>query len=161
MDGIHTRGGMVVRRRTRWSMATGLAAFGLIVAGCGTQASFTPPTFPPGNEIAGAQLFLKSCATCHGPTAAGTVSLAPRLWKTGGVISPNYSSLATLTAFVYYNMPKDAPGSLTRHQASNVSTFLWGLDGKQGGHRAEQLLAMLMRSRPSRTTPSPTTSSAP
>lgn len=149
-----------MRFRTRWRMIAGLAGFGLVAAGCGAQASYTPPVFPPGNVVAGAQLFTKTCSACHGLTAEGTVGLAPPLWQKGGVVSPNYSTLTTLTAFVYKNMPKIAPGSLTRQQASNVATFIWGLDGKTGSSRAHQLLAMLTPSGSAPTTPSPSGSSS-
>lgn len=149
-----------MRFRTRWSMVAGLTAFGLVAAGCGAQATYTPLTFPPANVAAGAQLFTKTCSACHGPTAEGTVSLAPPLWQKGGIVSPNYSTLTTLTAFIYKNMPKIAPGSLTRQQAANVATFIWGLDGKTGTHRASQLLAMLTKSGPPPTRPPITTASS-
>ena len=141
-----------MRFRTRWSVV-GWTAFGLVAAGCGSQATYTPLTFPPGQVAAGAQLFTKTCSACHGPTAQGIVSLAPRLWQKGGVVSPNYSTLTTLTTFIYKNMPKGAAGSLTRQAASNVATFIWGLDGKTGSHHASQWLALLTKSGPPQISP--------
>ncbi|MHB1611368.1 MAG: sulfocyanin-like copper-binding protein [Sulfobacillus sp.] len=134
-----------MRFRTRWGVVLGLAGFGLFAAGCGAQTTYTPPTFPPGNAVAGEQLYTTTCAACHGPTAEGTSSVAPPLWQQGGVSSPNYSSMTTLTAFIYQNMPKSAPGSLSKQQAADVATFVWGLDGKLGSSTASQMLGMLTK----------------
>lgn len=143
-----------MRLRTRWGKLLGAAGIGIFAVGCGTQTSYTPPTFPPGNAVAGAELFTSTCAACHGPTAEGTTSVAPPLWKKGGISSPNYSTLTTLTAFIYENMPKSAPGSLSKQQASNVATFIWGLDGQLGSGKANQMLAMLTKAAPPPAPPS-------
>ncbi len=84
---------------------------------------FAPPQ--PASAQRGASLYAQKCSACHGASGAG--SAAPPLW---GPTSFNGGAgmhrLWTMAAFVRYNMPGDAPGSLTPQEAYDVSAFVLG-----------------------------------
>jgi thiosulfate dehydrogenase len=72
----------------------------------------------------GKVLYAHSCAACHGANGAGGGAFAP-LW---GPASFNdgagMAHVDRMTGFVYYNMPKNAPGSLSRQDAYDVAGFV-------------------------------------
>jgi thiosulfate dehydrogenase len=96
------------------------------------------PTSPP-DKVHGAQLFAQKCAMCHGAKGAGN-SVFPPLW---GARSFNNGAgmhrLAMMTGFVYYNMPKNAPGTLSLADAYDISAFV--LSHKRPAFRKSALIA--------------------
>lgn len=90
--------------------------------------SFVEP-LPAGSPDAsmGAQLYQTKCAACHRSDGAGVAGFYPPLW---GARSFNRGAgmahLDRMTGFVRYNMPQDAPGSLSLAQAYDVSAFVLG-----------------------------------
>ncbi len=83
---------------------------------------FAPPQ--PASAQRGAQLYAQSCAMCHGANGAGS-AIYPPLWGpssfNGGA---GMHRLWTMAAFVRYNMPQSAPGTLTAQQAYDVSAYV-------------------------------------
>ncbi len=83
---------------------------------------FAPPQ--PASAQRGSALYAQKCAACHGATGAGSAAFPP-LWGpksfNGGA---GMHRLATMAAFVRYNMPENAPGSLTPQEAYDVSAFI-------------------------------------
>jgi thiosulfate dehydrogenase len=73
----------------------------------------------------GAKLYAQKCSMCHQPNGAGISGVFPPLW---GAKSFNdgagMSHLDKMTRFVRYNMPQNAPGSLTLQQAYDVAAFV-------------------------------------
>jgi sulfocyanin len=129
--------------RIRWAVLA--AAVAALVVGCGAQApTASHPTFPPGDPVAGAKLFATTCTACHGPTAAGTPGLAPSL-NGRKALFVLYPAQWQLAEFIYRYMPKSNPGSLTRQQAADLASFLFGLNGKLGTAQQQQLVALLPR----------------
>jgi thiosulfate dehydrogenase len=84
------------------------------------------PDAPP-DPKRGAQLFAARCARCHGIDGQGIAEVYPPLW---GARSFNdgagMAHLDRMTGFVRYNMPQDAPGSLSLSQAYDVGAFVLG-----------------------------------
>ena len=81
-------------------------------------------TLPHPDPKAGAQIYTQRCAACHGASGAGN-AVFPPLW---GALSFNNGAgmhrLRTMAGFVRYNMPQNAPGSLTDRQAVDVAAFV-------------------------------------
>lgn len=82
------------------------------------------PTSSP-NNVAGSALYAQKCALCHGTDGQGISGVYPPLW--GARSFNNLAGMAHLdrmTGFVRYNMPQNAPGSLSIEQAYDVSAFI-------------------------------------
>lgn len=85
-------------------------------------AHFNPPAAPDPKR--GAQLYAQKCSMCHAANGAGS-SAYPPLW---GATSFNNGAgmhrLWTMAGFVRYNMPQNAPGSLSDQEAYDVSAYV-------------------------------------
>jgi thiosulfate dehydrogenase len=72
----------------------------------------------------GAALFSQRCSMCHGANGSGN-AVFPPLW---GPASFNNGAgmhrLRTMAGFVRYNMPQNAPGSLSDRDAVDVAAFV-------------------------------------
>ncbi len=81
------------------------------------------PNGPPDRARGGA-LYAQRCAACHGAGGAGAGAFPP-LW---GPASFNRGAgmahVELMTGFVYYNMPKNAPGTLSPQEAYDVAGFV-------------------------------------
>lgn len=86
-------------------------------------AKFDPPQKPDPRR--GAQIYTQKCSSCHGATGAGNGPAFPPLW---GATSFNSGAgmhrLYTMAGFVRYNMPQNAPGTLSDQQAYDVSAYV-------------------------------------
>jgi thiosulfate dehydrogenase len=82
------------------------------------------PAAPP-RPLRGAEIFLAKCSRCHGADGQGISGIYPPLW---GARSFNEGAgmahVDRMAGFVRYNMPQDAPGSLTLEQAYDVAAFV-------------------------------------
>lgn len=78
----------------------------------------------PASVQRGGSLYVQKCSACHGANGAGSAAFPP-LWGqrsfNGGA---GMHRLSTMAAFVRYNMPQNAPGSLTPQEAYDVSAFV-------------------------------------
>jgi thiosulfate dehydrogenase len=85
-------------------------------------AHFDPPAKP--DRKRGAQLYAQKCSACHGAGGAGSADFPP-LW---GAKSFNNGAgmhrLWTMAGFVRYNMPQNAPGTLSDQEAYDVSAYV-------------------------------------
>ncbi|HZT13864.1 MAG TPA: c-type cytochrome [Candidatus Baltobacteraceae bacterium] len=74
----------------------------------------------------GSDLYAAKCSKCHLANGGGT-SIYPPLW---GPKSFNAGAgmhrVTTMAGFVRYNMPQDAPGTLTDREAYDVSAYVLG-----------------------------------
>lgn len=81
------------------------------------------PTTAP-DPVRGGRLFAQRCALCHGANGAGS-AVFPPLW---GDLSFNKGAgmahLNRMVGFVFYNMPQNAPGTLSLRDAYDISAFV-------------------------------------
>jgi thiosulfate dehydrogenase len=77
------------------------------------------------NAAHGAALYAQRCAACHQANGGGVAGAFPPLW---GPASFNKGAgmahLNRMTGFVRFNMPQNAPGSLSLQDAYDVSGFV-------------------------------------
>ncbi|MGA8097224.1 MAG: c-type cytochrome [Candidatus Cybelea sp.] len=82
------------------------------------------PTASP-DAARGAASFATNCASCHGAHGQGISGIFPPLW---GARSFNdgagMAHIDRMTGFIRYNMPKNAPGTLSLDQAYDVAAFV-------------------------------------
>jgi thiosulfate dehydrogenase len=77
------------------------------------------------NVVHGAALYAQKCATCHQANGAGIKGAFPPLWGAGSFNSgAGMAHIDRMTGFVRYNMPQNAPGTLTPDDAYDVSAFV-------------------------------------
>ena len=73
----------------------------------------------------GASLYAQKCSACHQANGAGVSGTFPPLW---GATSFNNGAgmahLGKMAGFVKYNMPQNAPGSLTWQESYDVSAYV-------------------------------------
>ena len=78
-----------------------------------------------GDPTRGAQLYAQQCSACHGSDGKGVPPILPPLWGPGSFNSgAGMSKVEKLAAFVQYNMPQNAPGSLSAQQAYDVAAYV-------------------------------------
>lgn len=77
------------------------------------------------NVAHGAKIYGEKCSQCHRADGAGISGTFPPLWGeksfNGGA---GMAHLDRMTGFVHYNMPQNAPGSLSIADAYDVSAFV-------------------------------------
>jgi thiosulfate dehydrogenase len=73
----------------------------------------------------GEHVYRQQCVSCHGANGAGVSGQFPPLWgKTSFNGGAGMHRLTTMAGFVRYNMPQNAPGTLSDQQAYDVSAFV-------------------------------------
>jgi thiosulfate dehydrogenase len=78
-----------------------------------------------GDPGRGAAIYAKQCAACHGADGAGVPPVLPPLW--GAASFNNGAGMSTvkkMAAFVQYNMPQNAPGTLSAQEAYDVAAYV-------------------------------------
>ncbi|HLK34676.1 MAG TPA: c-type cytochrome [Terriglobales bacterium] len=78
-----------------------------------------------GDRGRGATIYGKQCAVCHGADGAGVPPVLPPLWGPNSFNDgAGMSTVEAMAAFVQYNMPQDAPGTLSAQQAYDVAAYV-------------------------------------
>ena len=88
-------------------------------------ARFT--SFKPlaGDLHRGAQIFTEQCESCHGANGAGKTREYPPLWGPSSFNDgAGMAKASRMAGFVKYNMPANAPGTLSDQEASDVTAFV-------------------------------------
>jgi thiosulfate dehydrogenase len=73
----------------------------------------------------GQALYMQKCSACHQASGAGVSGTFPPLW--GPTSFNNGAGMAhidRMTGFVMYNMPRDAPGTLSLQEAYDISGWV-------------------------------------
>ena len=77
------------------------------------------------NPAHGAFLYAQRCAICHRADGAGVSGTIPPLWGARSFnAGAGMAHIDRMTGFVRYNMPQDAPGSLSLAQAYDIAAFV-------------------------------------
>lgn len=111
-------------------LSKGVAAGGVVVGqGVDMLAPLTPDT------AAGAKLFAKECAQCHGSVGSGAPgprlfngsesTIAAPLWGSKSFnVGSEFARLSMVAAFIHTQMALNAPGSLTPQMAFDVAGMI-------------------------------------
>jgi thiosulfate dehydrogenase len=104
-----------------------------------SQSFVIPVPSAPPNPARGAQLFAARCALCHGAGGAGS-NVIPPLWgDTSFNKGAGMAHINRMTGFVYFNMPKNAPGTLSLTDAYDIAAFV--LSHKRPAFRSSALVS--------------------
>jgi thiosulfate dehydrogenase len=77
------------------------------------------------NAERGAALYAQKCAACHQSDGVGVAGAFPPLWGARSFnAGAGMAHLDRMTGFVRYNMPQNAPGSLSLLEAYDVAAFV-------------------------------------
>lgn len=77
--------------------------------------------------VRGQAVYSQKCSACHGANGAGTGTAYPPLWGPSSFnAGAGMHRLTTMAGFVRYNMPQNAPGTLSDQDAYDVSAYVLG-----------------------------------
>lgn len=89
------------------------------------ESFFVPMPSASPNVARGALVYAQKCVACHQANGSGVSGTFPPLWgETSFNNGAGMAHLDRMTGFVHYNMPKNAPGSLSIEDAYDVSGFV-------------------------------------
>jgi thiosulfate dehydrogenase len=78
-----------------------------------------------GDPGRGAAIYAKQCVACHGADGAGVPPILPPLWGPGSFNQgAGMTRVKKMAAFVQYNMPQNAPGTLTPQEAYDLAAYI-------------------------------------
>lgn len=101
---------------------------------------FVPLPNKPPDVAHGAAIYGQKCSQCHQANGAGISGTFPPLWGEKSFnAGAGMAHLDRMTGFVHYNMPRNAPGSLSVADAYDVSGFV--LSHSRPRFHGEQLVA--------------------
>ena len=72
----------------------------------------------------GARTYTQKCSMCHGANGAGSEVFPPLWGPTSFNGGAGMHRVTTMAGFVRYNMPQNAPGSLSDQEAYDVSAYV-------------------------------------
>ena len=77
------------------------------------------------NVMRGGQLYAQKCQSCHQANGAGVHGTFPPLWgPTSFNAGAGMAHIDRMTGFVRFNMPQNAPGSLSLQDAYDISAWV-------------------------------------
>jgi thiosulfate dehydrogenase len=77
------------------------------------------------NIARGAALYAQQCATCHQANGRGIAGTFPPLWGPASFnTGAGMAHINRMTGFVMYNMPQNAPGTLSLQEAYDISGYV-------------------------------------
>src|SRR5579862_1063561 len=85
-----------------------------------------------GDPARGQTIYAARCAGCHGADGAGVPPILPAVWGDGSYNDGSgMNNSQKMAAFVFHNMPQNAPGTLTVQEAYDVSAFIHTMPRQQ------------------------------
>jgi thiosulfate dehydrogenase len=73
----------------------------------------------------GQALYMQKCSMCHQSNGGGIHGTFPPLWGPASFNNgAGMSKIANMTGFVHYNMPQNAPGTLTVQEAYDIAGWV-------------------------------------
>ena len=85
-----------------------------------------PPTTPDVHH--GAAIYAQKCEMCHGANGSGNATFPPLWGEKSFNNGAGMAHIDRMAGFVRYNMPKNAPGSLSLDDAYDVAQFVLNHD---------------------------------
>ncbi len=85
-------------------------------------AQFEPPQAP--NPQRGRAIYTRKCSLCHGPGGAGNAVYPPLWGPTSFNSGAGMHRVQTMASFVRYNMPQNAPGTLSDRDSYDVAAYV-------------------------------------
>lgn len=85
-------------------------------------AQFSPPQKPDPKR--GAQIYTQKCSMCHGARGAGNTTYPPLWGPTSFNGGAGMHRVTTMASFVRYNMPQNAPGTLSDQESYDVAAYV-------------------------------------
>ena len=76
------------------------------------------------DTAAGREFFAKTCAVCHGQNGEGTAAATPVWGPRSYSIAASMARRWAAAAFIQANMPRGAPGTLSKQEALNVAAYI-------------------------------------
>jgi mono/diheme cytochrome c family protein len=124
------------------------AAFGVVsVTAHSAQAASAPPAiYTAAQATAGADVFSKNCAICHGAALQGEAG--PTLLGQSFASPTNNYTVGAIFGEIAEQMPAGAPGSLTHDQYTAVMAYILSKNGYPAGSTALDYNASLGSSVP-------------
>lgn len=97
-----------------------------VLATADPGASFVLPEPSASPNVAdGATIYAAKCASCHQANGNGLALAVPPLWGPDSFnAGAGMHRLGVMAGFVQYNMPRNAPGSLTAEQSYDVAAYV-------------------------------------
>ena len=78
-----------------------------------------------GDPVRGEAVYIAQCAGCHGRDGAGVPPILPAVWGDSSYNNgAGMNNPQKMAAFVFHNMPQNAPGTLTAQQAYDVAAYI-------------------------------------
>jgi len=89
------------------------------------QGFITPLPTSSADVKHGAALYAEKCAACHQANGEGVAGTFPPLWGPKSFNSgAGMAHIDRMTGFVMYNMPQNAPGTLSLRDAYDISAYV-------------------------------------
>lgn len=82
------------------------------------------PNITSGDTLRGAEVWVASCARCHGVEGEGTAAAPPAWGPHSFNIGAGMARIRTAAGFIKHNMPFDQPGTLNDADAAAVAAYL-------------------------------------
>lgn len=78
-----------------------------------------------GDPARGQNVYAARCAGCHGADGAGVPPILPAVWGNNSYNDgAGMNKTQKMAAFVFHNMPQNAPGTLTAQEAYDVAAYI-------------------------------------
>ncbi len=91
--------------------------------------------YSPEQAARGGELYMGTCAQCHGPQMGG-IDAAPALRGGGFASNWNGVTLGDMVERIRVSMPQNSPGSMSRQQVADVLAYILRANGFPPGDKA-------------------------
>lgn len=110
-----------------------VAAAPLAIAPTAIAQAAKPALYTEAQATAGAQVYVSSCATCHGSALEGVAAPALKGAPFGEMATAQSLTAATLLDVIANTMPQSEPGSLKPEEFAAVTAYILQQNGYPAG----------------------------